>query len=117
MRTLCALAAVGLTLMGSMGSVSAQGYGRPDYGYEQRDDYRGGSPRYEPRYQERDYDYRDRAPQYREREVRFDEGWYLRCHPDVRRAVNQGRQASGWAHYQRHGQREGRRLGTVGNFV
>ena len=51
----------------------------------------------------------DRGPQ-RERGYAFDEGEYLRCNPDVRRAIRNGEMESAMAHYQRHGRREGRRL-------
>jgi hypothetical protein len=35
MRALCAVAVLGLGLMGSMGSASAQWYGGPGYGYDE----------------------------------------------------------------------------------
>ncbi len=74
-------------LAGSLGVASAQGgFGprQPDYeGYG----HRGG-----------------RAGAY------FDEREYLRCNPDVWRAVRRGEQPSGWAHYQKFGRYEGRRL-------
>ena len=38
----------------------------------------------------------------------FDDREYLRCNPDVRRAVNRGQQESGWVHYRTSGRREGR---------
>lgn len=108
MKALCAIAAVGLTLMGSMGSASAQ-YGGPGYGYGDRErDY------------DRDRDYRDRerGPGYGERgrgygdrrEYGFDEREYLRCNPDVARAVRRGQMQSGFIHYQGYGRREHRRL-------
>jgi len=40
----------------------------------------------------------------------FDEREYLRCNPDVARAVRNGQMESGWAHYQVFGRRENRRL-------
>ena len=40
----------------------------------------------------------------------FDEREYLRCNPDVRQAIMRGQMASGAAHYQTFGMREGRRL-------
>ena len=45
-----------------------------------------------------------------EREAGFDEDEYLRCHPDVRRAVESGEMKSGEVHYRTFGRREGRRL-------
>ncbi|POR40383.1 hypothetical protein [Methylobacterium sp. V23] len=52
---------------------------------------------------------RDRRPS-EGREADFDEGEYLRCNPDVRRAVEHGEMASGAVHYRTFGRREGRRL-------
>ena len=107
MKALCVIVAVGLSLVGSMDSASAQPYGGPDYGYGERDyEYRDRGPRY----REPDYDYGERGPRYRDRAYAFDEREYLRCHPDVRRAVRRGETESGWAHYQTFGRREGRRL-------
>lgn len=51
----------------------------------------------------REYGYRDRG-------YGFDESEYLRCNPDVRRAVMRGQMESGSTHYQVFGRREGRRL-------
>jgi hypothetical protein len=107
MKVLCAMAALGLSLMASMGSASAQPYGVPDYGYEEPDDgYRDPGPRY----RERDYRYEERGPRARDRRYAFDEREYLRCNPDVRRAVRRGEVDSGVAHYLTFGRREGRRL-------
>lgn len=54
---------------------------------------------------------RERGRGYQEdRGAEFDEDEYLRCHPDVRRAVNRGEMASGASHYKMFGLREGRRL-------
>jgi hypothetical protein len=107
MKALFAIAAVGLSLMSQMGSVSAQPYGAPYYGYRERDyDYRERGPRY----RERDYGYEERGRRYRGREYAFDEREYLRCNRDVRRAVFRGEFGSGFEHFQRHGRREGRRL-------
>jgi hypothetical protein len=107
MKALCAIAAVGLTLIGSMGAAPAQPYGGPDYGYRDRD--RG--------YRDRDEGYGERGPGYRERDrgsrergFGFDERAYLRCNPDVARAVSRGTMDSGMAHYQTYGRREGRHL-------
>lgn len=107
MKALFACAAVGLSLIAPMGPASAQYYEPREY-YEERG----------PRYRERDYDYSERGPRYRdhegpryrERAYAFDERWYLRCHPDVLRAVRRGQMESAWVHYQRHGRAEGRRL-------
>ena len=38
----------------------------------------------------------------------WDEALYLSANPDVARAVEAGGMASGWVHYQRHGQYESR---------
>ncbi len=94
MKILCVVTVVGVSLLGSMGSASAQRYGDPYDGYSR------------PR--DRDYEDQER-PRYRERRVAFDEREYLRCHPDVRRAVRRG-ETSAWEHYQRFGRREGREL-------
>ncbi len=40
----------------------------------------------------------------------FNENEYLRCYPDVRRAVRNGEFLSGWQHYQLHGYYENRPL-------
>ena len=79
MKALFVIAALGLSLMGSMGSASAQTYGGRDYGP------------------------RDRGYGFNERE-------YLRCNPDVRRAVRRGIVSSGAAHYRVNGRYERRRL-------
>jgi hypothetical protein len=93
MKALCALAVIGLSLLGSFGLAYSQPYGGPGYGYR-----------------ERDYDvYRDRG-RYRHRDYAFDEREYLRCNPDVLRAVRRGATPSGWAHYQMYGRYENRRL-------
>ena len=112
MKALCALAAVGLSLTVSTGSASAQPYGGygsrdRDYGYEER------GPRYEyrdPRYRQRDYGYEERGPRSRGGRYAFDEREYLRCNPDVRRAVRRGEVASGVQHYLTFGINEGRAL-------
>lgn len=104
MKAIYAAAAVGLGLMGSIASVSAQPYGGRDYGYEERGRGYGG----------RDYDddrgrgYGGRG--YRGRDYGFDEREYLRCNPDVLRAVRRGQMESGALHYQTFGRRERRRL-------
>ena len=109
MKTLCAIAVVGLSLIGSMSSAFAQRYGDlydDDRGRDYRPYYEGRGRDY--RYRD-DYEYRER-PRYRERRVVFSEREYLRCHADVRRAVYRGDFESGFEHYQVHGRREGRQL-------
>lgn len=107
MKALCAAAGLALGLMGAMGSASSQPWGGPGYGYRDRDyGYRDRDYGYD----EPDDEYRGRGRRYRERGFAFDEREYLRCHPDVRRAVRRGEMESGWAHYQMYGRREGRRL-------
>jgi hypothetical protein len=123
MKALFAVAAVGLSLIGSMGSVSAQPGGGPDYGYRERDEgYGDRGPRYReregygergPRYREREYREREsgeRGRGYRERDTGFNEREYLRCNPDVAQAIRRGQMQSGAIHYQGYGRREGRRL-------
>ena len=105
MKAIYAVAAVGLGLMGSIASVSAQPYGSRDYGYEERGRGYGG----------RDYDDEDRGRGYGgrgygRRDYGFDEREYLRCNPDVLRAVRRGQMESGAAHYQTFGRRERRSL-------
>jgi hypothetical protein len=107
MRAFLAITAAGLALAGSIGLAVAQPYG----GY-------GGGPGYGPG-PGRGYDYDDRGPRrdYDRRDYdrrgggyAFDEREYLRCNPDVRRAVRNGQMASGAAHYQEYGRRERRAL-------
>ena len=100
MKALCAMAPVGLCLMGSIRSASAQPWYREGPGYGQE---RG------PRYRGYDGWYRER-PRYRGRGFAFNERAYLFCNPDVLRAVRRGQMRSGWQHYQRYGRYEGRRL-------
>jgi hypothetical protein len=107
MKAFCAVAAIGLSLMASMGSASAQPYGGPGYGYRDRD---GGYEERGPRYRDRDDEYEERGPRSRDRRYAFNEREYLRCNPDVRRAVRRGEVDSGVAHYLTFGRREGRRL-------
>jgi hypothetical protein len=92
MKAFLAAATVGLSILGAVAPVAAQP--RPDYD----DGYR-------------DRGYRDRGD-YRGRSAYggFDEREYLRCNPDVRRAVAAGQMESGAAHYRVFGRREGRRL-------
>ena len=104
MNRFCAIAVVGLSLIGSLGQASAQYYGRPDYGYREPDyGYRERGPRY----RDRDF-YEEHGPR-RGREFSFNEREYLRCNPDVLAAVRRG-ETSAITHYQTFGVREGRRL-------
>lgn len=104
---------VGLTLLGALAPAFAQPYGGRDYGYD-RGEY--GS-------RDRDYDDRDRGDYRRDSrrdydrgsrggrgDYAFDEREYLRCNPDVRRAVVNGQVESGLFHYRKVGRAEGRRL-------
>lgn len=101
MKALYVMAAVGLSLVGSTVTAPAQYGGGYGGGYDRP--YRG-----EREYRERDYGERDRGPRYRG--GGFDEEEYLRCNPDVRRAVNRGTMPSAAVHYRQFGRREGRRL-------
>lgn len=114
MKALLAFAVVGLTVVGHVGMVSAQPYGGRDYEYRDRD-YGGG------RYRDRDDDVpRGRSYGGGDRggyggrgqpgDYAFDEQEYLRCNPDVRRAIINGQMKSGLAHYRTFGRRENRRL-------
>jgi hypothetical protein len=106
MKALFAVAAIGISLMASVGSASAQRYGGPGYGYDEPEyGYRDRGPRY----RDRDYGYEERGPRGRDRRYAFNEREYLRCNPDVWRAVRRG-QTSGLQHYLQFGRREGRRL-------
>ena len=105
MKALCAITIIGLSLAGAMSPLSAQPYGGRDYGYGDRDRGYGDRDR---GYDDRGYGDRDRG--YRDRGSAFDEREYLRCNPDVRRAVASGQMESGAAHYRTFGRREGRRL-------
>ncbi len=105
MKALLTAAAVSLGILGAVGPVTAQP--RPDY-----EDYGGRDRGYRDRGGEeyRDRGYRDRD-EYRGRATyEFDEREYLRCNPDVRRAIANGQMESGAAHYRTFGRREGRRL-------
>jgi hypothetical protein len=139
MRTLWVVALVGLSLVVVIDPASAQRDGR-DFGSDQRengdrsfsereygdrnrgyDDDNEERPRERGRRYDEDQDrqrsrgydddgrQRDRRPS-DGREAEFDEDEYLRCNPDVRRAVEQGEMASGAVHYRTFGRREGRRL-------
>ncbi|GJD52200.1 hypothetical protein OPKNFCMD_4962 [Methylobacterium crusticola] len=121
MKALCAMAAVALSLAGATAPASAQPRGGPDYDYGERGPgygergpgYGERGPGYGdrgPGYGERDPGYRERGSGSRGREAGFDEREYLRCNPDVRRAVDRGQMESGFVHYRTFGRREGRRL-------
>ena len=105
MKVFLAAAAVSLGILGALSPALAQprgdyeDYGYRDRGYRDRGDYDGRG------YRDRDRDdYRGRAT------YGFDEREYLRCNPDVRRAVARGQMESGIAHWRTFGQRERRRL-------
>lgn len=100
---------LGLTLLGAVAPALAQPYGGRDYGYD-RGDYDRRDRDYDSR-DRRDYgrDY-DRAPRGGRGDYAFDEMEYLRCNPDVRRAVISGQVKSGLYHYRKVGMAEGRRL-------
>lgn len=104
MKAFCAVAVVGLGLIGPVVPAVAQPYGGSDYGYRDRGEYRDRGGRY------RDEGYGERGSGYGGRAGGFDEREYLRCNPDVRRAVNNGQVESGAAHYRVFGRRENRRL-------
>ena len=104
MKAFWTIAAIGVTLMGAVSPSAAQyggGYGGGGGGY-------GGGG-----YDERERGPRDRGYGDRGRggdRYAFDEDEYLRCNPDVRRAVNRGQMESGLTHYQTFGRKERRRL-------
>ncbi|KTS28378.1 hypothetical protein NS228_18875 [Methylobacterium indicum] len=84
---------------------------RDDYG--RRDDYRSRDRDYGYRERDRDRDYgaRDRDRGSRDNgAAAFNEREYLRCNPDVARAVLAGKMESGYKHFRVHGFREGRKL-------
>lgn len=105
MKAYCVIAAVAVSLGGAVGTAWAQPYyGGRDYDRRDRDyDYRDRG------YDRRDRDYDDRDRGYRG-QVGFDEREYLRCNPDVARAVRNGQVPSGAAHYKVFGRKENRRL-------
>lgn len=121
MKALCAAAIVAF---GLIGAASAQpydgGYRGDGYDYRDRGDgygYRERGNGYRERgdgYGERRRGYRDHDDEddrgYRGRRYGFDEREYLRCNPDVRRAVERGIVESGAAHFRAFGRRENRRL-------
>lgn len=110
MKAIYATAAIA-SLIGSMAAAQPYGgyggYDRPGPGYEEGG--RGYRDR-EDRYEERGYGYRERGPRREERGYGFNEREYLRCNPDVRIAIAQGRMPSARFHYESYGRREGRRV-------
>ncbi len=106
MKAFYAAAVIGLGLIVPIVSATAQPYGGPDYRDRDRGDYRDRGDRFRGR----DEDFRDRDRGYGSRTVEFDEREYMRCNPDVRRAVQSGQVPSAAAHYRVFGRREGRRL-------
>lgn len=119
MKTICAVMAVGLTIVGSVVPAFAQPYGGRDYGYDGRGD---GYRDRDRGYQDREYSGRDNCGRDDDRRgygsedrgrssvASFDEREYLRCNPDVLRAIQSGKMRSAAAHYQAFGRREGRKL-------
>lgn len=88
MRKISVAAAIALTFMGIAAPVAAQPY--DGYGYRERGGYGYGS---------------------RYRGGGFDARGYMRCNPDVARAVRRGQFESPWHHYRTYGRREGRAPG------
>lgn len=107
MKAILAAVAVGFGVMSALGPALAQR--GPDYGYGDRG---YGDRDYRDRGRDDDYRGRDRGDRgYGERAYGgFDEREYLRCNPDVRRAIANGQMESAAAHYRTFGRREGRRL-------
>ncbi|GJE62581.1 hypothetical protein [Methylobacterium trifolii] len=112
MKAFLAVAMTGLSLIAPMNLASAQSYGGRDYGYGDRD-YRSRDRDYGS---DRDYrgrgrdDDDDRGSRRSRADSAFDEREYLRCNPDVRKAIVNGQMESAIAHYRTFGRREGRRL-------
>jgi hypothetical protein len=108
MKAFWAMTAVGVTLLGAAVPAAAQygygGGGGPGYG---GGGYGGGYGE-RRRFDDEEEGYGRRRG--RSGDYAFDEREYLRCNPDVRRAIVNGQMASGLAHYRTFGRREGRRL-------
>lgn len=100
------IAVLGLSLVGAVAPAVAQPYGYGGGGYD-RGDYGDRGPRYRDR--DRDYD-RGRGYGRGGGGYGFDAAEYLRCNPDVRRAVRNGQMQSAEFHWRNFGRREGRRL-------
>jgi hypothetical protein len=100
---------LGLALLSGVAPAFAQPYGGRDYGYD-RGDYGRRDRDYDSR-DRRDYDRDfDRAPRGGRGDYAFNEEEYLRCNPDVRRAVIGRAIKSGLEHYRKVGMAEGRKL-------
>ena len=106
---------LGLALLSGVAPALAQPYGGRDYGYD-RGDYGGRDRGYSYSDRDRDRDRRDydrdddRGSRGQRGDYAFDEQAYLRCNPDVRRAVISGAVKSGLFHYRKVGMAEGRKL-------
>ena len=110
---------LGLALLGGAAPALAQPYGGRDYGYD-RGDYGPRDRGYGDRgYGDRGYGDRDRRDYDRDYDrssrggrgdYAFNEEEYLRCNPDVRRAVIGRAIKSGLEHYRKVGMAEGRKL-------
>jgi len=103
-----------LALLSGVAPAFAQPYGGRDYGYD-----RGGYDRGDYDRRDRDYGSRDRRDYDRDNDrgsrggrgdYAFNEEEYLRCNPDVRRAVIGRAIKSGLEHYRKVGMAEGRKL-------
>jgi len=120
MTTLRTMALAGLGLLSLAGSAQAQRYDYGDDRYDRRDRYerRGDYDDRDDGYRRRggrDFDRDDddrggRGRRGRSDDVGFDAGEYLRCNPDVARAVRNGQMPSAITHFRLFGRREGRRL-------
>lgn len=127
MKTVCTMALAGFGLLSLAGAATAQRYDDYDRGdrYDRRGDrYDRRGDRDDDRYGDRD-GYGDRVGRSRNRDddgfgrrrnrdtsndIGFDAGEYLRCNPDVARAVRSGQMPSAIVHFRTFGRREGRRL-------
>ncbi|KAA0113513.1 hypothetical protein CIW48_29605 [Methylobacterium sp. P1-11] len=100
---------LGLALLSGVAPALAQPYGGRDYGYD-RGDYGSRDRGYGDR-DRRGYDRDDdRGSRGRRGDYAFNEEEYLRCNPDVRRAVIGRAIKSGLEHYRKVGMAEGRKL-------
>ena len=97
---------LGLSVVAATAPAFAQPYG---YGRDRDSDYEERGPRYRDR--DRGYeDYGDRRRDGYGRGGGFDAAEYIRCNPDVARALRNGQLTSAADHYRVFGRREGRRL-------
>jgi hypothetical protein len=107
---------LGLALLSAVTPALAQPYGGRDYGsdrgdYGSRDRGYGSRDRDYGDRDDRDYDRGPRGSRGGQRgDYAFDEQEYLRCNPDVRKAVVDGKVESGLFHYRKVGRAEGRKL-------